>query len=271
MRGPEVIDVTRLSSTRAAPSQPRSCGSPVSPMPMCGGRPLQRRPSRASWPSSTAVTWSHTTRRSTGRSWSTSRAKDASAAEWLDTLQLSLIAFPRLASHRLRDLAQAFGAHAPSHRATDDVKALTTVWRTVLCGLDEQGPALLGRLALLAPSSDWPARSVLSHILCRGSGDLVRPRRRAQAARGGRAGRGPSRCRRDRVLLSRVGGDRRRVLGGRHRRSHVPRLRAATGAGRDGPRGHRSILRTARTRRWRREPVSASRSRTWCPRPASRS
>ena len=83
---------------------------------------------------------------------------------WLDTLQLSLIAFPRLASHRLRDLAQAFGADAPSHRAADDVKALTTVWRTVLCGLEEQGPALLGRLAALAVSSDWPARSVIAHI-----------------------------------------------------------------------------------------------------------
>jgi ATP-dependent DNA helicase DinG len=83
---------------------------------------------------------------------------------WLDTLQLSLIAFPRLTSHRLRDLAQAFGADAPSHRAADDVKALTTVWRTVLCGLEEQGPALLGRLAALAPSSDWPARSVIAHI-----------------------------------------------------------------------------------------------------------
>lgn len=86
------------------------------------------------------------------------------SGEWIDTLQLSLIAFPRLTSHRLRDLAQAFGGDAPSHRAADDVRALGTVWRTVLCGLDALGPALLGRLAVLAPDAPWPARRVLSHL-----------------------------------------------------------------------------------------------------------
>jgi len=83
---------------------------------------------------------------------------------WIDTLQLSLIAFPRLSSHRLRDLARAFGADAPSHRAADDVRALGTVWRTVLCGLDGLGPALLGRLAALAPEAEWPVRAVLAHL-----------------------------------------------------------------------------------------------------------
>ncbi|MBS3956641.1 MAG: hypothetical protein KGZ40_03795 [Clostridiales bacterium] len=84
--------------------------------------------------------------------------------EWIDTLQLSLIAFPRLASHRLRDLAEAFGAHTPSHRAQDDVEALATVWRACLCGLNDLGPALLGRLAALAPGAKWPARSTLAHL-----------------------------------------------------------------------------------------------------------
>lgn len=84
--------------------------------------------------------------------------------EWIDTLQLSLIAFPRLSSHRLRDLAEAFGGAPPAHRAADDVRALVTVWRSVLCGLDDLGPALLGRLAALAPSAEWPARAVLTHL-----------------------------------------------------------------------------------------------------------
>ncbi|HET6498247.1 MAG TPA: 3'-5' exonuclease, partial [Coriobacteriia bacterium] len=75
---------------------------------------------------------------------------------WIDTLQLALIAFPRLSSHRLRDLALACSGPLPSHRAAEDVRALGTVWRTVLCGLDLLGPALLGRLAALAPSSAWP-------------------------------------------------------------------------------------------------------------------
>ncbi|MBW6469234.1 MAG: DNA polymerase III subunit epsilon [Coriobacteriia bacterium] len=88
--------------------------------------------------------------------------------EWIDTLQLALIAFPRLSSHRLRDLAEAFGGEAPSHRAPDDVRALGTVWRAVLCGLDDLGPALLGRLAALAPGTKWPARTVLAHLAAGG-------------------------------------------------------------------------------------------------------
>ncbi|MBE0416355.1 MAG: DNA polymerase III subunit epsilon [Coriobacteriia bacterium] len=84
--------------------------------------------------------------------------------EWIDTLQLALIAFPRLSSHRLRDLVEAFGRDRPSHRAPDDVRALCTVWRTALCGLDDLGPALLGRLASLAPATEWSARKVLAHL-----------------------------------------------------------------------------------------------------------
>lgn len=84
--------------------------------------------------------------------------------EWIDTLELSLIAFPRLARHRLLNLAQAFGDGLPSHRAADDVSALVTVWRVTLCGLDALGPALLGRLATLAPDTPWPARRVLTHL-----------------------------------------------------------------------------------------------------------
>jgi ATP-dependent DNA helicase DinG len=86
------------------------------------------------------------------------------AGEWIDTLQLALIAFPRLSTHRLRDLAEALGGEAPSHRASDDVRSLCTVWRAVLCGLDDLGPALLGSLASLAPATEWPARKVLTHL-----------------------------------------------------------------------------------------------------------
>ncbi len=84
--------------------------------------------------------------------------------KWVDTLQLSLIAFPRLSSHRLRDLSEALGGPVPSHRAADDVAALVTVWRAVLCGLSDLGPDLLGRLVALSPATDWPARGVLAHL-----------------------------------------------------------------------------------------------------------
>ncbi len=84
--------------------------------------------------------------------------------EWIDTLQLALIAFPRLSSHRLCDIAEAFGGSAASHRAADDVQALTTVWRAILCGLADLGPSLLGKLAAFGSSSEWPQRTVLAHL-----------------------------------------------------------------------------------------------------------
>jgi ATP-dependent DNA helicase DinG len=102
------------------------------------------------------------------------------AGEWIDTLQLALIAFPRLSTHRLRDLAEALGGEAPSHRASDDVRSLCTVWRAVLCGLDDLGPALLGSLASLAPATEWPARKVLTHLAAgarSGTFDLADARR----------------------------------------------------------------------------------------------
>lgn len=104
---------------------------------------------------------------------------------WLDSLQLALIALPRLSSHRLYDLALAFGAHRPSHRATDDAEALAFLWRVMLCGLDAMPPGLVAHLAHLAPDADWPLRSVLAHMA--GSGrkhafDLKETRRHRVAA-----------------------------------------------------------------------------------------
>jgi ATP-dependent DNA helicase DinG len=87
----------------------------------------------------------------------------AFAGPWLDSLQLARIAFPRLRSHRLRDLADAFGASTPSHRAADDVEALAHLWRVMLCGLDALPAALVHHIAALAPDSAWPLRAVLAH------------------------------------------------------------------------------------------------------------
>ena len=82
---------------------------------------------------------------------------------WLDSLQLARIALPRLRSHRLRDLADAFDAREPSHRAADDVEALAHLWRVMLCGLDALPPALVHHLASLDPTGAWPLRAVLAH------------------------------------------------------------------------------------------------------------
>ena len=54
---------------------------------------------------------------------------------WIDSLPLSRIALPRLRSHRLCDLADAFGLTRASHRAPEDTESLAGLWRVLLCGL----------------------------------------------------------------------------------------------------------------------------------------
>jgi len=83
---------------------------------------------------------------------------------WLDSVQLAVIALPRLRSHRLRDLADAFGSCSPSHRAADDAEALAFVWRVLLCALSDFPPGLLQRLAHLAPNGEWSLRPVVAHL-----------------------------------------------------------------------------------------------------------
>ncbi len=83
---------------------------------------------------------------------------------WIDSLQLALIGLPRLRSHRLVDLASAFGASEPTHRATADVEALATIYRVALVALSDLPSGLLGRVAGLAPETDWAARPIISHI-----------------------------------------------------------------------------------------------------------
>ena len=46
---------------------------------------------------------------------------------WIDSLALSRIALPRLSTHRLADLAAAFGCTSVAHRAMADVEALSGV------------------------------------------------------------------------------------------------------------------------------------------------
>lgn len=77
---------------------------------------------------------------------------------WVDTLAFSQILLPRLSSHRLSDLARAFGVHTPSHRATDDVRALSSLWNILLAALQQLPPGLAGLIARLSPETDWTLR-----------------------------------------------------------------------------------------------------------------
>ncbi len=88
------------------------------------------------------------------------------AGPWVDSLDVTRIALPRLRSHRLTDLARAFGVSSDAdHRAADDTEALFRVWRIALCALADLPPAVLHELARLGTACpEWPARRVFTHL-----------------------------------------------------------------------------------------------------------
>ncbi|MDM8270825.1 helicase C-terminal domain-containing protein [Thermophilibacter provencensis] len=83
---------------------------------------------------------------------------------WIDTLSLSRIALPRLSSHRLADMASAFGCASVTHRAGDDVDALCGMWRVLLTALSDLPQGLLAQLAGMHPEVDWSFRPLLSYL-----------------------------------------------------------------------------------------------------------
>ena len=106
---------------------------------------------------------------------------------WLDSLQVVRVGLPRLRSHRLGDLVDAFGVavDGPSHRALPDVLGLAAVWRIALCGLADLPPGLLRRIADLARDTPWAVRPVLAHVAAAERAavfDLKECRRRRVAA-----------------------------------------------------------------------------------------
>lgn len=83
---------------------------------------------------------------------------------WIDSLALSRIALPRLASHKLSSMAELFGCAAVSHRATDDVDALAGMWRILLTALTDLPVGLLRLLADTHPDVAWSYRPVFSFL-----------------------------------------------------------------------------------------------------------
>ncbi len=81
---------------------------------------------------------------------------------WIDTLALSRIALPRLTTHRLADLASLFGCDSVTHRAGDDVDALSGIWRILLTALSDFPQPFLAKLASLHEEVDWPYRPIFS-------------------------------------------------------------------------------------------------------------
>ncbi|MDO8963572.1 MAG: helicase C-terminal domain-containing protein [Coriobacteriia bacterium] len=113
------------------------------------------------------------------------RAGVALPGRWLDSLELARIALPRLRSHRLRDLAEAFGLDIPSHRAEGDTEALFRVWRIALAGLADLPLEVLKGAAGFSPATAWTLRETLAHAAARGaSRSLDLKLLRADATRG---------------------------------------------------------------------------------------
>lgn len=83
---------------------------------------------------------------------------------WIDSLALSRIALPRLASHKLSTMAELFGCESVSHRANADVEALCGVWRILLCGLCDLPAGLMRRLADMHPEVPWSYRPIFSFL-----------------------------------------------------------------------------------------------------------
>ena len=74
---------------------------------------------------------------------------------WVDTLDLSRIALPRLKSHRLIDLVHTFGAPTSTHRADDDVAATCVVFRILLAAVTAMPLPLVRAIGAMAPEPDW--------------------------------------------------------------------------------------------------------------------
>ena len=105
---------------------------------------------------------------------------------WLDSLHLATIGLPRLRSHRLIDLAQAFDLSPADHRAAHDAEAVFRVWRIALCALMDLPAEALTTLSMLSPATHWPTRAVLAHLAAarRSGGADLRALRTTRGKRG---------------------------------------------------------------------------------------
>lgn len=83
---------------------------------------------------------------------------------WVDSLDLSRIALPRMKSHRLIDLVKAFGAPLSTHRADEDVAATCALFRILLAGVQAMPAPLIKEIASMATPEQWPTVVVFQHF-----------------------------------------------------------------------------------------------------------
>ena len=83
---------------------------------------------------------------------------------WLDSLDLSRIALPRMRSHRLIDLVHAFDAPVSTHRADDDVVATSVIYRILLAGVASMPIELVEAIADMTSLEEWSTGYVFRQI-----------------------------------------------------------------------------------------------------------
>lgn len=83
---------------------------------------------------------------------------------WIDSLDLSRIALPRMKSHRLIDLVKAFGAPRSTHRADEDVAATCALLRILLAGVESMPSMLVKEIASMAQPEEWPTVVVFKYF-----------------------------------------------------------------------------------------------------------
>ena len=83
---------------------------------------------------------------------------------WIDSLDLSRIALPRLKSHRLLDLVRTFDAPISTHRADDDVAATCVVYRILLAAVANMPTSLVSEIGQMATIEDWNTGFVFQQI-----------------------------------------------------------------------------------------------------------
>lgn len=83
---------------------------------------------------------------------------------WIDSLELSRMAFARLKSHKLGDLAEVFGCEAATHRALDDVLALADLWPFILTALQDYPQSLLEMFGSWHEKTEWSYRPIFAHL-----------------------------------------------------------------------------------------------------------
>ena len=83
---------------------------------------------------------------------------------WIDSLDLSRIALPRLKSHRLIDLVKAFDAPLSTHRADADVEATCALYRILLAAVSCMPRSLVKAIASMATDESWPIRTVFAAL-----------------------------------------------------------------------------------------------------------